>query len=174
MKITIECDGMPDQIRADIGRLFGFTGKPDGKEAEAALQTVKKILQEPVAPEQHKKTETKQTESENIKPEREKKSHKREIKSPKRETKKEWTPKQKDDINAIREAYEKQKKEKEKLKGGGKHNIRNDIDNSLIVYMRDEQGKTIKEIAKSIGCCQQTVLNRYNREKREQAKADKS
>lgn len=79
--------------------------------------------------------------------------------------KKEWTDKQKADIQSIKDAVEKRKAEKN-IKGGGKHNFRKDIDDSLIVYMRDEQGKTIKEIAKEIGCCQQTVLNRYNRAKR--------
>ena len=139
--------------------------KADPKEEEAALENVKEILKEPVAPVQQKKAKAKQPKSGNIKPELAKKSQKRETKSQESKTKKVWSPKQKDDIKAIRDAYEQQKKEKEKQKRGGPKNIREDIDNTLIVYMRDEQHKSLKEIARELGCCEQTVLNRYNREK---------
>lgn len=142
------------------------------KEARATLETVKEIIKEPVAPVQQKKPKTKKQESENIKPDHEKKSQKSEIKSLDSEIKKKWTPKQKEDIKAIKEAYKKQKQEREKLKGGGKNNKRDDIDNSLIVYMRDEQHMTIAAIAKELRCAQQTVLNRYNREKRDRAEGE--
>jgi len=65
------------------------------------------------------------------------------------------------DIQAIKDAVKQQKE----LKGGGKDNMRADIDDSLIIYMRDEQGMSLKTIAKELRCCEQTVLNRYNKAK---------
>ena len=86
-----------------------------------------------------------------------------------RPVKKEWSEEQKKDIQRIKDAH-KAKREEVKFETVGK---RTDIDDTLIVYMRDEQGKTLKEIAKQIGCSQQTVLNRYNRAKRDTEKGDK-
>ena len=139
--------------------------KADPKEEKAALENVKEILKEPVAPVQQKKAKAKWPKSGNIKPDPAKKSQKCETKSQESKTKKAWSPKQKADIKAIRDAYEQQKKDKEKQTRGGPNNIRKDIDNTLIVYMRDEQHKSLKEIARELRCCEQTVLNRYNREK---------
>lgn len=75
--------------------------------------------------------------------------------------KKEWNDKQKKDIQAIKDAVN----AKKALKGGGKYNFRADIDDSLIVYMKDEQHMSLKAIAKELKCCEQTVLNRYNKAK---------
>ena len=75
--------------------------------------------------------------------------------------KKEWNDKQKKDIQAIKDAVN----AKKALKGGGKYNFRADIDDSLIVYMKDEQHMSLKAIAKQLKCCEQTVLNRYNKAK---------
>lgn len=76
------------------------------------------------------------------------------------EPKKDWNAKQKQDIQAIKDAYSKQKRSNKV------NNFRSDIDDSLIIYMKDEQGKTLKQIAKELGCCEQTVLNRYNKAKK--------
>ena len=84
---------------------------------------------------------------------------------PKIEEKPEKTPRteqQKKDIEMIKEAH---KQVRAKKKRGGAHNVRTDIDNSLIVYMVDEQGKEFKDIAKELKCSDQTVRNRYKKAK---------
>ena len=84
---------------------------------------------------------------------------------PKIEEKPEKTPRteqQKKDIEMIKEAHKRVRAEK---KRGGAHNVRTDIDNSLIVYMVDEQGKEFKDIAKELKCSDQTVRNRYKKAK---------
>ena len=69
------------------------------------------------------------------------------------------TEKQERDIAAIKQAYEKKQAEKKT------RTVRKDINDTLIVYARDEQKKTFAAIAKEIGCCEQTVINRYNKAK---------
>lgn len=84
---------------------------------------------------------------------------------PKIEEKPEKTPRteqQKKDIEMIKEAHKQVRAQK---KRGGAHNVRTDIDNSLIVYMVDEQGKEFKDIAKELKCSDQTVRNRYKKAK---------
>ena len=63
------------------------------------------------------------------------------------------------DIQAIKDAVKEQK-------SGKAPNARKDIDDTLLIYMKDEQHMTLKQIAKELGCCEQTVLNRYNKAKR--------
>ena len=66
-------------------------------------------------------------------------------------------------IDAIKEAYEKKRgtaKAEKKTR-----NKRPDIDDNLIVQMRDKNGMKFARIAKEIGCCEQTVINRYNKAK---------
>ena len=66
-------------------------------------------------------------------------------------------------IDAIKEAYEKKRgtaKPEKKTR-----NKRADIDNNMIVQMRDKNGMKFAKIAKEIGCCEQTVINRYNKAK---------
>ena len=172
MKVTFKFEGTPEQIREDIKKIFGFISKNGNKEENISLQTVKKVTQEPVAPVQQKKLKTKQPESENIKTEITKETQEQEIKSLKCETTKDWTAEQKEDIKAIRDAYEKLKKGKEEHKESKKHRSRRDIDNSLIVYMKDEQNMTFTAIAKQIGCCPQTATNRYNIGKRDAQKPE--
>lgn len=77
--------------------------------------------------------------------------------------KKEWTDKQKKDIQLIKDAH-KAKRAKVKLETleSRKGRTRGDIDNDLIVYMRDEQKMKFAAIAKQMKCCEQTVINRYN------------
>ena len=65
-------------------------------------------------------------------------------------------------------------KTQKETKSKAKSNKRTDIDDTLIVYMRDVQKRTIKQIAKEIKCCPQTVLNRYNRAKRDAEKGGKA
>lgn len=86
-------------------------------------------------------------------------------------TKKEWTDEQKKDIQMIKDAHKAKREEKKtevKLEtvGNKKDGRRKDIDNSLIVYMIDEQGKKFKDVAKELNCCEQTVRNRYEQEKK--------
>lgn len=86
-------------------------------------------------------------------------------------SKKEWTEKQKKDIQMIKDAHKAKREEKKtevKLEtiGNKKDGRRKDIDNSLIVYMIDEQGKKFKDVAKELNCCEQTVRNRYEQEKK--------
>ena len=107
------------------------------REAEAALKTVKEIMDKPVD-----KPETPEPE-------------------PQSKPKREWNEKQKKDIQAIKDAVKKQKVSNKR------NNFRDDIDDSLIIYMRDKSGMSLKQIAKELGCCEQTVLNRYNRAKKE-------
>ncbi len=81
----------------------------------------------------------------------------------------EWTEEQKRDIQMIKDAH---KAKRAKMKAIAetpkkKGRTRNDIDNSLIVYMIDEQNRKPKDIAKELGCCLQTVMNRYHRGKRD-------
>ena len=85
--------------------------------------------------------------------------------------KKEWTDKQKKDIQMIKDAHKAKRAEKKaevKLEtiGNKKDGRRKDIDNSLIVCMIDEQGKKFKDVAKELNCCEQTVRNRYEQEKK--------
>ena len=66
-------------------------------------------------------------------------------------------------IDAIKEAYEKKRgtaKAEKKTR-----NKRPDIDDNLIVQMRDKNGMKFAAIAKEVGCCEQTAINRYNKAK---------
>ena len=77
--------------------------------------------------------------------------------------KKKRTKEAQEAIDAIKEAYEKKRgtaKPEKKTR-----NKRADIDNNMIVQMRDKNGMTFAKIAKEIGCCEQTVINRYNKAK---------
>ena len=66
-------------------------------------------------------------------------------------------------IDAIKEAYAKKRDEKRPEK---KTRVkRSDIDDAKIVKMRDEDGMKFNKIAKEIGCCEQTAINRYNKAK---------
>lgn len=96
-----------------------------------------------------------------------------------------WTEEQKRDIALIKEAHKAKRltkkmnsdtmgKTRKEIKSKAKSNKRTDIDDTLIVYMRDVQKRTIKQIAKEIKCCPQTVLNRYNRAKRDAEKGGKA
>ena len=85
--------------------------------------------------------------------------------------KKEWTEKQKKDIQMIKDAHkakraEKKTEVKHETICNKKDGRRKDIDNSLIVHMVDEQGKKFKDVAKELNCCEQTVRNRYEQEKK--------
>ncbi|MBQ6318212.1 MAG: hypothetical protein IJI23_00280 [Lachnospiraceae bacterium] len=77
-------------------------------------------------------------------------------------------------IDAIKDAYTKKRAEKVANKIEKPENkrgrVRIDIDNSLIVYMIDQQNRRFKDIAKELGCCEQTVRNRYEKGKREEKK----
>lgn len=79
---------------------------------------------------------------------------------------KERSKKHQDAVDAIRYAYEAKRQEK-KEQEQNKNRQRKDIDNDEIVKMRDEQNMVFKEIAKKLGCCEQTVINRYNIAKRD-------
>ena len=77
--------------------------------------------------------------------------------------KKKRTKEAQEAIDAIKEAYEKKRgtaKPEKKTR-----NKRADIDNNMIVQMRDKNGMKFAKIAKEIGCCEQTVINRYNKAK---------
>lgn len=101
------------------------------KEEEATLNTVKEIIKEPVAPVQQK-------------PE-----------------KRQWSRKQKEDIEAIKKAYVDRKNEVKP-----KHSrYRRDIDDYMIVKMRDEAEMSFIAIGKELKCSPQTAANRYNKAK---------
>lgn len=77
--------------------------------------------------------------------------------------KKKRTKEAQEAIDAIKEAYAKKRDEKHPEK---KTRVkRSDIDDAKIVKMRDEDGMKFNKIAKEIGCCEQTVINRYNKAK---------
>jgi DNA-binding transcriptional regulator YiaG len=77
--------------------------------------------------------------------------------------KKKRTKEAQEAIDAIKEAYAKKRDEKRPEK---KTRVkRSDIDDAKIVKMRDEDGMKFNKIAKEIGCCEQTVINRYNKAK---------
>lgn len=77
--------------------------------------------------------------------------------------KKKRTKEAQEAIDAIKEAYAKKRDEKRPEK---KTRVkRSDIDNDMIVKMRDEDGMKFNKIAQKIGCCEQTVINRYNKAK---------
>ena len=77
--------------------------------------------------------------------------------------KKKRTKEAQEAIDAIKEAYAKKRDEK---RPGKKTRVkRSDIDDAKIVKMRDEDGMKFNKIAKEIGCCEQTVINRYNKAK---------
>lgn len=77
--------------------------------------------------------------------------------------KKKRTKEAQEAIDAIKEAYAKKRDEKCPEK---KTRVkRSDIDDAKIVKMRDEDGMKFNKIAKEIGCCEQTVINRYNKAK---------
>lgn len=144
IRIEIECEYV-DQLVGELRKLLGQydkPGKPDRKESQAALETVKQILEDPVKP-------VKMSETDNIIHDNEKKSQKQEIKSRKREA----------DIQAIKDAVAAKKKVKLSA------NTKKSIDTYMIVKMRDESHMTWDAIAKEIGCAPQTALNRYNKAK---------
>ena len=141
IRIDIECENV-DQLVGELRKLLGeFSkpGKPDRKESQATLETVKQILEAPV----------KVPETDNLIQNNEKKSQKQEIKSRKREA----------DIQAIKDAVEAKKKVKLDPKA------KKSIDTYMIVKMRDESHMTWDAIAKEIGCATQTACNRYNKAK---------
>lgn len=72
-------------------------------------------------------------------------------------------------IQLLKDAHSKVRAEK-----GPKKNDRNRIDDSLIVYMRDEQGKKMGDIARELGCSLATAYNRYNRGLRNKGKGVES
>lgn len=77
--------------------------------------------------------------------------------------KKKRTKEAQEAIDAIKEAYEKKRgtaKAEKKTR-----NKRPDIDDNLIVQMRDKNGMKFAAIAKEVGCCEQTAINRYNKAK---------
>lgn len=78
---------------------------------------------------------------------------------PAKPEKKPRTKEEQDAIDSIKKAYFEKKAEK------GTRNKRKDIDNAAIVEMRDEKGMKFATIAKELGCCEQTVINRYNKAK---------
>ena len=103
----------------------------ESKEEEATLNTVKEILKEPVVPVQPK------------------------------QKKRQWSRKQKEDIEAIKKAYVDRKNEVKP-----KHNrYRRDIDDYMIVKMRDEEEMSFIAIGKKLKCSPQTAANRYNKAK---------
>lgn len=69
------------------------------------------------------------------------------------------TKEEQDAVDSIKKAYFEKKAEK------GTRNKRKDIDNAAIVEMRDEKGMKFAAIAKELRCCEQTVINRYNKAK---------
>lgn len=77
--------------------------------------------------------------------------------------KKKRTKEAQEAIDAIKEAYAKKRDEKRPEKKT--RTKRADIDDAKIVKMRDEDGMKFNKIAKEIGCCEQTVINRYNKAK---------
>ncbi len=77
--------------------------------------------------------------------------------------KKKRTKEAQEAIDAIKEAYAKKRDEKRPEKKT--RTKRTDIDDAKIVKMRDEDGMKFNKIAKEIGCCEQTVINRYNKAK---------
>lgn len=86
-----------------------------------------------------------------------------------------WTEAQKRDIQMIKEAHKAKRAEKKASEDPPKKGrTRSDIDNSLIVHMIDVQGRKYKDIANELGCCEQTVRNRYEQGKREARKGGKA
>ena len=83
-----------------------------------------------------------------------------------------WSEEQKRDIQRIKDAHKIKRAEKKENEKKGR--IRKDIDNTLIVYMVDEQGRKFKDIAKELGCCEQTVRNRYEVGKRDSKEKGKA
>lgn len=74
-----------------------------------------------------------------------------------------WNDKQLSDIQLIKDAHAEKRAEKEAEKEEKKDGRKRlDIDDSLIVYMMDEQGKKAKDIAKELGCSLATVYSHYN------------
>ena len=74
---------------------------------------------------------------------------------PAKPEKKPRTKEEHDAIDSIKKAYyEKRTRTR-----------RRDIDNKAVVEMRDKQGMKFAAIAKELGCCAQTVINRYNEAK---------
>ena len=73
--------------------------------------------------------------------------------------KKEWSEKQKADIDAIKNAVKVQKAKKEADKK--RKTARADLNDDEIVRLRDEEGLTWKEIGKKLKCAPQTAVNHY-------------
>lgn len=70
---------------------------------------------------------------------------------------KERSPEKEDAINAIKEAFEKQKNKKLNL------------DDEEIVRLYEEENMNFTQIAKQMGCNVQTIINHYDRIKREKS-----
>lgn len=68
---------------------------------------------------------------------------------------KERSPEKEDAINAIKEAFEKQKNKKLNL------------DDKEIVRLYEEENMNFTQIAKQMGCNVQTIINHYDKVKRE-------
>lgn len=70
-------------------------------------------------------------------------------------------------IDSIKEAHAKKRAEILQEQKQSKRGRKSKIDDTLIVYMHDEQGKRFKDIAKEIGCSAQTASARYKKAKEE-------
>jgi hypothetical protein len=70
-------------------------------------------------------------------------------------------------IDSIKEAHAKKRAEVLQEQKQSKRGRKSKIDDTLIVYMHDEQGKRFKDIAKEIGCSAQTASARYKKAKEE-------
>ena len=75
------------------------------------------------------------------------------------------TAEQQEAINSIKEAWKKLRNDEKQKQDPAQNRQRLKIDDTLIVTLKDNYGKSFKTIAKEIGCCEQTVINHYNKAK---------
>ena len=76
------------------------------------------------------------------------------------------TKKQRDDINAIKEAYKKAKEDKEGKEGKEKQGSgrKKDINAAYVIAEHDYNKRSFESIAKEYGVYTQTIINHYNAE----------
>lgn len=87
--------------------------------------------------------------------------------------KKEWNEKQKKDIQMIKDAHKAKRAQMDRdttEKPRKANRRRSDLDDGVILDMFENQKMKPKQIAKKLGCCEQTVRNRIEVAKRDRKK----
>lgn len=128
------------------------TWKNDREEITRIFKAWMKFLSQPEEPKQPKVNRKEEAAALNTVTE----ILKEPVKKPEKKPAKKWNEKQKQDIQAIKDAVKAKKKPGKKKKP---------LDDPYIAQLRDDEKMTFKEISNIFGCCEQTIINHYNKAK---------